>query len=70
MTETPQVPLVLATVKAAATALACSEDQVRIFLADGTLPCVPLGKSGVRTTWEAIYAFAQRRREAEQEAVA
>jgi hypothetical protein len=58
VTEASPQPL-LARVSEAATALACSEDQIRKFIAEGKLPRVPLGKAGVRTTWAAIRALAE-----------
>jgi excisionase family DNA binding protein len=58
VTETLQPPPLLARVGEAATALACSEAQIRKYLADGTLPIVRIG-NGVRTTWAAIHAFVQ-----------
>lgn len=58
MTEASPQPALLARVSEAATALAISEDQVRKFMADGTLPLVRLGKS-TRTTWAAIYTLVE-----------
>lgn len=56
----------LARVSEAAVALACSEDQIRKFMTDGTLPRIPLGKSGVRTSWAAIDAYVRQGEQKEQ----